>query len=330
MNVPIAAIVADCVEMRTRFLIATLAALVTGCSPQTLPLSVHQLSTREAIARSSMVVVGVVQAIGMSGDSQRTAEGVWVRTWRAEVKPMCVLKGTIEGKTFTFLFNNYDSRVGVQNGNFEWLQPGDRRVFFLKAQGPTIRSVSDLYKTSMAFPHAVLPAVVGSEQEPMGNRIAMLLLRKAYGESAKDFAKMLPRSTTEALRCAGYAFVASLLGQLEASELPDVRTEACLTAYERVFGGEACMLEADAGTITPELSQRVLKARERRAYLRQIAEQALREGWDCPLLEYTYGVEPRDPASVTDFLRFLAQQPDPIFRASAEKQLRKLVAPIAK
>jgi hypothetical protein len=316
--------------MKRRFWVSALAAILTGCSAKTLPLNVHQLSTREAIAQSSKVVVGVVKSIGTSGESQRTAEGVWVRARRVEVKPMCVLKGTIEGKTFTFLFNNYDSRVGVQNGDFEWLQPGDRRVFFLESQSSTLRSVSDLYKTSLVFPHAVLPAVGENEQEPTGDRIATLLLRKAPGESAEDFAKMLPRATTEALRCGGYLFVASLLGQLEAGELPEVRTEACLTAYEQVFGGEACVIQVEAGTVIPEVSQRVLKARERRAYLRRVAAQALREGWDCPLLSYTYGVEPQDPVSVAGFLEYMSQQPDPVFRASAEKQLHNLSAPIAK
>jgi hypothetical protein len=103
-----------------------------------------------------------------------------------------------------------------------------------------------------------------------------------------------------------------------------------LTAYEQVFGGEACVIQVEAGTVIPEVSQRVLKARERRAYLRRVAAQALREGWDCPLLSYTYGVEPQDPVSVAGFLEYMSQQPDPVFRASAEKQLHNLSAPIAK
>jgi len=316
--------------MKIRFLVATLTALLAGCSPQTLPLNIHRLSTREAIARSSVVAVGMVRAISIFGDSRRTDEGIWVRTWRVEVKPLCVLKGTIEGKNFTFLFNNYDPRVGVQNGDFEWLQTGDRRVFFLAAQGPMLRCVSDLYETSLSFPHAGLPPVLPSTGEPIGNRIAMLLLGKANGESPEDFAKMIPRATREALRSSGYPFVASLLRQLAASELLEVRTEACLTAYEQTFGGETCILQLASGNMTPEVSQRISKAREHRAYLRQLADRALREGQECPLLYYTYAVEPGDPTSVADFLTLLAQQPDPIFRASAERQLRHLSAPLAR
>src|ERR1017187_8736631 len=109
--------------MKIRHAAVAVVAFSMACSVPTLPLNVHQLSTREAIAQSSTILVGVVQGISLSGDSHRTVEGVRVRTWRVEVKPYSVLKGATEGQIVTFLFNNYDPHE-VQNGNFEWLRVG--------------------------------------------------------------------------------------------------------------------------------------------------------------------------------------------------------------
>lgn len=168
-----------------------------------------------------------------------------------------------------------------------------------------------------------------TDEESVGERIARLLLSRVPGESPQTFAHMLPRATTEALKSAGYAFVSSLMGHLSTSEIPEVKLEACLTAYEQVLGGDQCLPPDDDSNIAAEISQRIRMARERRVYLHHLAEQVPREGSDCPLLYYAYGVEPGDPVSVMGFLKFLTQQPDPAFRACAERQLHGLTAPVA-
>jgi hypothetical protein len=238
------------------------------------------------------------------------------------------LKGKIRRGAAIFFINNYAPGI-VQNGNFEWLKVGDSRVFFLMTEGGRLRSVSDLYATSIEFPHATMPAVFRTEGEPVGEGIARLLLSRGLGEPPQTFVRMLPRVTTEALKSAGYPFVSSLLGHLATTEIPEVELEACLTAYEQVLGGDQCLPAEEDSNIAPEISQRIRTARQRRAYLHQLAEQVPSEGSDCPLLHYTYGVEPGDPVSVIGFLKFLAQQPDPAFRACAMRQLHELTAPVA-
>ena len=297
-------------------------ALLVGCSRSPLRLNVLHLSKREAIARSTTILAGTVRSISIFGPTQQTSDGVLVRSWEVQVAPLLVLKGDLPAQEVVFFTNNYAPNV-VQNGDFERLASGDRRIFFLVREGGRLRSVSDLYRTSIPLVHQAAPLPPDSSA-PIAEQIGSVLLGEPPGESPRDFARILPKVATEALRTTGYGFVSSRLSQLSASGAPEVRTEACLTAYEQVFGGETCMERLEASSPSPEISKRMSVARKRREYLLDLAR---RSSGGCPLLQYTYGVEPEDPASVTDFLSFLAQQEDPILRMCGVKQIGRSVPP---
>jgi hypothetical protein len=300
---------------------------LVGCAPRPeLPLNVSHLTTREVIEKSSAVVIGEVRSIDVSGKRVRSEEGILLRRWRVEVTALAVLRGLDQrSRTVAFFLNSYDPGV-VQNGNFEWLRVGDRRIFFLVGEGDHLRAVSDLYSTSMVFPHASVPVVRRDEKEATSDKIASVLLTQADGESAQSFASMVSAATTEALKSSSYAFVATILSQLLASPSPDIRREACLAAYEQLFASDSCVGDLERSGIDQNLSMRVLKARGRRAYLHRLASNELREARDSPLVSYAYGVEPEDPLSVLGFLEFVSHQPDPVLRQSAESQLQKLRA----
>jgi hypothetical protein len=307
--------------MKPLCLFCGVAVFFVACSVPVLPLNPRHLSAREAIEASSTILIGTVQQLSVSGRERRTVDGILVRTWRVEVEPILVLKGGVTGKKIVFLLNNYEPGI-AQNGNFEWLKSGDRRVFFLVSQNGQLRSVSDLYATSILFPHRTVPT--GVRGGPIGEVIAALLLTPAPGESPEAFSRMIPSVTTGALRCGGYSVTASLLTGLCTSGFSEISTESCLTAYEQAFGDESCIREIETHNPSNALALRIRKARIRRTYLLEVAQNAARNGRNCPLLLYSYGVEPEDPSSVRGFFTFLAQRPERAFQACASIQLRML------
>lgn len=126
-------------------------ALVFGCGPsRKLALDARRLTTAEVIEQSTLVVVGRIVGIRVLGEARQTGQGVRVKMWKVEVDPEYWLRGHLDGR-FTYYLFNYSNDV-VQNGDFEWLSRGDKRLFFLTYEGATIRAVADLYKTSIALP----------------------------------------------------------------------------------------------------------------------------------------------------------------------------------
>jgi hypothetical protein len=173
-----------------------------------------------------------------------------------------------------------------------------------------------------------VPAVP-TEDEDVNKTIATLLLTQAPSESAADFARIIPRATTEAIRAAGCSTVAPLLDLLEASEQPAVRTAACITAYEQLLEDGECIRRLESGHIAQEVGARIAKVRQRRNYLRQLATESLGHGARCPLALYAYGTDPADFASTSEYFSFLSMGHDSVFRACAEKELDR-PAPVAK
>ena len=141
--------------MKRCSVLAVFSIWLAACSGPTFPLDARRLSTREATARSSAIAVGVVRKTTFYGPIRLTEAGVSTRTWRVEIDVWRVLKGHVNGSALTYFLNNYTPGI-AQNGDFEWLAPGDRRVVFLTSYGGRLRAVSDLYGTSVPFLHATV------------------------------------------------------------------------------------------------------------------------------------------------------------------------------
>ena len=309
--------------MMPRLFVCFACVLLSACrTGQELSLVARRLTTREMIERSALVVAGKIVDVRISGRVHRTSQGIWVKLWRVVVDPEYWLKGHLNGP-FVYYLYNYSNDV-VQNGDFEWVAKGDHRLLFLTYERETIRAVADLYTTSFELHRSNIPDLRAYNDSPLGEKIARLLLTPTPGKPASRFASTIPEVTPEALRATGYPFVASLLAQLSRSESPDVRTEACLTSYEQLFGDRECVGQVEP-SVSADLAQRILRDYKRREYLRTLIADAIRSGARSPLLNYyTTGVEHNDPRSVLDFFRFLSANRDPLFRLTAEKELRAL------
>lgn len=310
--------------MRVRALCLFWALISGSCQTNPdLPLRVRRLTTAQIMNASQVILIGTIRSIRVFGPQRTTDAGVKVRGWRIEIEPLLFLKGRSGNGTLTYFMNNFDPNV-VQNGDFEWLMKGERRIFFLRSDGEMLRSVVDLYVTSMAFPHTVPTLTNRYPQEYLGQTIARLLLTPIPGATERALTNELPQVTTEALRSAGYAFVAGLLQDLRQSDLPDLRVEACLTAYEQVFSDESCVDKLEASATNADLLRRIRDVRKRRIYLRQICGDAIEAGRDCPLTGYTYAAEPSDRESVREFYNFLSRNSDQVLKACAQTQLARL------
>jgi hypothetical protein len=267
-------------------------------------------------------MLGRIEGIHVTGATLQTDRGIQVRLWRVEVKPECEIKGQFQETRLTYYLYNYAPGL-VQNGEFEWLQKGQRRIFFLVRDGATTRSVSDLYATSVPYPRGDLPNILAYKGSPASENIARILLTPSASEKEHEFASTIPQVTRYALRAAGYAFVASQLVQMAHNGSTEIEREVCLTAYEQMFGSEACIKDIEAGDISRGLAQRVARARERRALVDSLVAEATGAGRESPLAHWTSGVERDDPSSVRGLFEFLSHNSDPIVRASADQELRR-------
>jgi hypothetical protein len=241
--------------------------------------------------------------------------------WRVAVDQVYSLKGHANGRLVFYLYNWAPG--AIQNGNFEWLAKGDRRILFLVHDGPVFRSVADLYGTSILVPRRGTPELRAYSQSTVGEKIARFQLTPATGEPAGEFAETVPLVTPDALKAAGYQLVATLLENLIRDGPVQVRREACLVYYERLFGENSCVKEIEGSG--GDLAGRFTLARERRNFARNALNDALRSGVDSPLTRCAIaGVEPNDPLSATEFLQYMSKNPDPVFRSAAEKELERL------
>jgi hypothetical protein len=293
--------------------------LVSACNrTPTLRLNARPLTTQEILTSSSVVIVGKVVNIQSYGEETQTAQRIRVKKYRVVVKEEYKLSGNVGGAVTFYLYDYAPSLA--QNGNFEWLGKGDRRVLFLKYDGPIMRSVTDLYGTSMLVQRRGTPDLQRYDQSPVGQKIARFFLTPAANEQARTFAQTIPRATEEALKAGGYEFVASLLQELMRENSPEIRDEACVAYYEQLFGDDACLkqIEASAG----DIARRVIQARQHREYLRGLISEAIRSRIGSPLARcYVTGVEPNDPNSRANFFRYLITNPDPIIRLAAEREI---------
>lgn len=308
--------------MKLGHIILVCGVLSTSCSRAPLPLNIRELSTREAIAHSSIILVGVIQSIAVSGEQRLAEDKYIVQTWRIGVRPLSVLKGSVKGKDIDFEANYYAPGV-CQNGNFEWLRRGDRRILFLSAVGDRVRSVSDLYRTSIPYPHTTITTVANGQRQSIGEEIATLLLTELPSDSPREFAEMIPSATYHAIHAAGLSVVASLLARLSKSTSIEVRTEACLTAYEQLLGDGSCVNELESAVAAPLVFQRLRKAREHRLYLLNLVRKARQDKQHCPFELVATGTEPDQ----LEFLKFLSQHSDPDFQACGVESLRALSMP---
>jgi hypothetical protein len=307
----------------TGFLLLLTLTAIAGCSrtPE-LRLNARRLTTAEILAGSSLAIVGKVVEIVSFGKETKTVQGIRVRMYRVAVEPEYNIKGDVKEKVLFYLYD-YAPSV-VQNGDFEWLAKGDRRLLFLNYDGEIIRSVADLYGTSMLVRRPGTPDLRSYLQSPLGERIARFFLTPAADEQARSFAETIPRATPDALKAAGYEFVAALLQSLMREGPVEVRDEACLAYYEQLFGDEACLtrIEASGGN----LAHRAIQARQHREYLRTLLAEAVRSGIGSPLAHCSItGVEPNDLKSRVNFFHYLAKNPDPVIRLGAERELTRSV-----
>jgi len=306
--------------LRSPCLVCCLSLVLGGCSnTPDLAVRARYLNARDAIANSSVILIGTVGSVDVHGGKRRGPKGETLQLWRVNIRPEVVLKGQVHSDAVTYFA--YNGAVGVlQNGDLEWLQRGDRRIFLLVRDGSLMRAVTDLYANSIPYPRAVVPNVQRRERESTPELIARTLLTRAAGESPRAFAASISRDTTIALKYAGYQFVAGLLGTLVGDSVGPVRSEACFAEFDQALGDGHC-LELVGG---PELAQRIAEYRRRREYLRQVARDALRSKASAPLIAYTTGVEPTDPRSVLDFYEYLSHSTEECFRLTAQKEMPAL------
>jgi hypothetical protein len=308
---------------RSLFALALLVATSQCTAVPAFPPDLSARTPRELVDESTLVVVGVIAKITIVGPTRTTDNGIRYQAWRIDVKPEATLKGEQQEREFSYYLYNYASGF-VQNGDFDWLEKGDHRIFFLRREGRLLRAMTDLHKATIRMGHP-LPEIVGHDLDPMGQRIARLFLTPGRSESSSAFAASIPSTTPDALRVSGYSFTARLLTDLFESQNPEIRTEACLTLYEQAFGDESCVTAIEKNNVSPDLGARIQSVRHRREYIRQIATQALNNARNSPFLTaYTYSGDYADAQSVRELLEYLARSSDAVLRQSAEKQLMTL------
>lgn len=292
--------------------------------PSNLPLSAELISTPTAIDKSSLVIVGRIKEIVPFGESRHTNRGQVVQPWRITVDVELVVSGRSPGNSVEYYLYNTASSVSFQNGTLERLKEGERRIFLLRSEGPILRSVTDLYASSLPFPRSRVPRLPGRAIGTVHERIARLLLTQDPDESAREFAESLDFASRRAIELVSHQSVSRLLAPLLRSRSAEVRSAACVANYELLFGDDTCLIAMLQHDVDPGFARRIRDDRRQRAYLRQRTEDAFRHGRDCPLIWYAAGVDRSDSSSVRGFFRFLAQHPDPLFREAAKRELVRL------
>ena len=140
------------------------------CSAADAVLNLALLTTRAKLDRADIVVVGKVARIDVSGDVVEANNGVRLQLWRIVLDPELFLKGKASGSV-EYDFYNYTPQI-VQNGDFERLSKGDRRIFFLAYDGQELRAVADLYVTTIAVKRSGTPDLRGYTDATVGESIA--------------------------------------------------------------------------------------------------------------------------------------------------------------
>ncbi len=304
--------------------------LLSGCVAHPpaveLPLLVRRLGVREVINRSQLIVVGEVTNLIIQGTRRQTDTGVYVKTWAVTSRVELVLKGRCDNRQISYVLNNYEPGIG-QNGNFELLSVGDRRILFLVAHGSTLRSVSDLYGTSILLPQQPVVRETGNDPS-VPHKIADLLLKPASDQDRKYFGSSIETVTPTALQAAGYEYVSALLQRLMTSASIDVRREACLVSFDQLYAPVDCTNRSKAMSWDDAFAKRLARAQERRSFIEALLRKPLKGNEESPLLTYTTGIDRSDVGSVLEFLRFLSRSSDPILQASAESELRRVLSQV--
>jgi hypothetical protein len=271
-----------------------------------------------------LILVGEVTSLDIQGRRRQTDNGVYVKTWVVTSKVDLVLKGRYDNRTLSYVLNDYEPGIG-QNGNFELLGVGDRRILFLVTEGSTIRSVSDLYGTSILLRQH--PAVGDlSKDASVLHKIANLLLTPASDQDQHDFAVCIQTVTTTALQTAGYEYVSSLMRRLMTTGSTDVMREACLVDFDQLYSTVDCTNQFKPTSEKDDFAKRFARARGRRQFIETLLRRPLKANEESPLLTYTTGIDRSDIESVVEFLTFLSRSSDPILRTSAESELRRMLS----
>jgi len=200
------------------------------------------------------------------------------------------------------------------------LPKATRRILFLTHDDSTTRSVADLYGTSILVRRHGTPDLRLYNDSPLTEKIARFLLTPAAGEDPRVFGGTVTAATADALKAAGYNFVASLLRNLVGGGSGLVRDEACLAYYEQLFGDDSCL--KDVNTSNSNLAARIMRARQHREYVHTLLFDAIRSNVGFSLTRCgVKGVEPTDPESRAELLEYLLKNADPLIRVGAGMEL---------
>lgn len=305
--------------LRSSIFAATL--LLSCCAvPQSRSLSIARISRDDVIARSDVIVLGSIESIAFLGRPRQLDDGYWVQQWRLGLRVHCAIRGEVSRR---LSFAGYYYAPGYpQNGDLEWLAKGETRFFFLHRNGGLLRPVQDYYRSSIDYPYGFPAGLPPRGDLGTAQWIAEILLTPPAALAPHKAAGGLARALPSAVYLAGYAFVAQRLAILQESAVPEVRAESCLLSYDQMFGSSACL--AALRTMQPSLltPTRVASAERRRAYLRTLAEAAVRQRARCPLLGYAPANDEKSPNMRKEFLEYLSRSDDGVFRACAAGDLK--------
>ena len=102
------------------------------------------VNRRHQMLTAPIIFVGVVEAVQLVGNPKPalSVQGLTLQLYRARCHVEMTLRGEVSNN-FEFWYFGPDQRYGVTGFPKFWLQPTERRIFFLEQHGSTYRAVGD-------------------------------------------------------------------------------------------------------------------------------------------------------------------------------------------
>jgi len=232
--------------------------LVSGSCTPALDLvpHPHPLSTIDRIARSSLIVVGVVQSEASAAWVHRknNGSGMPLELRRVSLRVEGVIKGRYDGSRLQFV---YFCATGPWDGPApNLLAPGERAIFYLLSDGNILRATNDAYSSHTEIvtgKHRIQPAARDQEVREM---IVRLLLLPGEDLDTNRYVASLYVEMAQALDLTDKLQVAYIFRTLLNNQSAPIRARACVLLAEPPLNQRDCLQDLVRDSKAPEVDRK--------------------------------------------------------------------------
>ena len=186
------------------------------------------LNRRHQMLTAPIIFVGVVEAVHFVGNPKPalSVQGLTLQLYRARCHVEMTLRGEVP-KSFEFRYFGPDPRYGLQGFPKFWLQPTERRMFFLEQHGSTYRAVGDYVNYTENVYSGKPDSRILTTDPDVGKAIARVMLTPGPGFDERLFSSDLGSASQVAEESSSKSYSIELLKGLLTHPSALVRKSSC-------------------------------------------------------------------------------------------------------